>query len=191
MIIPSTPHNGILITILGVAVSTPFFIWAFVLYRRHISSNNDLEIRVTQSQYLGSQKPNPFYSITPGKSLGAHFELVLINHNTEKAKHIESASLSLKRRTILGNKSLFSVPVEYLSHPENRIIQDITLEPQEKLDVAVSVHKDIPIITPFPHKSKLVLVLKMVGSQRNVEYELDEIKHDSKLVPDIPDSESE
>lgn len=34
MIIPSTPHNGILITALGVLVSAPFFRWAYILYRR-------------------------------------------------------------------------------------------------------------------------------------------------------------
>ncbi len=34
MIMPSTPSNGILITIIGVLVSAPFFIWAYILYRR-------------------------------------------------------------------------------------------------------------------------------------------------------------
>ena len=33
MIIPSTPHNGIIITIIGAIISTPFFIWAFLLYK--------------------------------------------------------------------------------------------------------------------------------------------------------------
>lgn len=34
MIIPSTPQNGILITIIGVMVSAPFFIKAYKLYKR-------------------------------------------------------------------------------------------------------------------------------------------------------------
>jgi len=34
MLIPSTPHNGIIITIFGVIISLPFLIWAFVLYKR-------------------------------------------------------------------------------------------------------------------------------------------------------------
>ena len=38
MIIPSTLHNGILITIVGFVISAPFLIWAYVLYRRQIKS---------------------------------------------------------------------------------------------------------------------------------------------------------
>ena len=34
MIIPSTPHNGIIITIVGALISIPLFVWAYVLYRR-------------------------------------------------------------------------------------------------------------------------------------------------------------
>jgi len=34
MVIPSTPHNGILITIVGLIISAPFFIWAYILYKR-------------------------------------------------------------------------------------------------------------------------------------------------------------
>jgi hypothetical protein len=34
MIVPSTPYNGILIIIVGVAVSAPLFFWAYRLYKR-------------------------------------------------------------------------------------------------------------------------------------------------------------
>ena len=34
MIFPSTPHNGIIITVVGILVSAPFFIWGFVLYKK-------------------------------------------------------------------------------------------------------------------------------------------------------------
>lgn len=38
MIIPSTPHNGILITIVGCLIAAPFFIWAYIIYRRQKQS---------------------------------------------------------------------------------------------------------------------------------------------------------
>jgi hypothetical protein len=47
MIIPNSPHNGILITIAGLILSAPFFIWAFVLYKRQ------------QKQREVEQKPVP------------------------------------------------------------------------------------------------------------------------------------
>jgi hypothetical protein len=34
MIIPSTPYNGIIIIIIGLAISVPLFIWAYRLYRK-------------------------------------------------------------------------------------------------------------------------------------------------------------
>lgn len=34
MIFPSTPHNGIIITIVGVGLSIPFFTWAYILFKR-------------------------------------------------------------------------------------------------------------------------------------------------------------
>jgi hypothetical protein len=37
MIIPSTPYNGVLIIIIGIVVSAPFFIWAYKLYRHQKS----------------------------------------------------------------------------------------------------------------------------------------------------------
>jgi hypothetical protein len=37
MIIPSTPYNGVIIIIIGLAVSVPLFIWAYRLYRRQKS----------------------------------------------------------------------------------------------------------------------------------------------------------
>ena len=34
MIFPSTPHNGIAITVIGAVLTAPLFIRAFILYRR-------------------------------------------------------------------------------------------------------------------------------------------------------------
>ena len=45
MIVSSTRHNGILITSIGVAISVPFFIRAFVLYRRKTKSQETEETK--------------------------------------------------------------------------------------------------------------------------------------------------
>lgn len=42
MIIPSTPYNGILIIIIGVAISIPLFIWAYKSYRHQRSIQHSL-----------------------------------------------------------------------------------------------------------------------------------------------------
>ncbi len=45
MLIPSTFPNGILITIIGLVISIPFFIWAFILYRRQQTDGYSSRLR--------------------------------------------------------------------------------------------------------------------------------------------------
>jgi hypothetical protein len=48
--IPSSPHNGILITIIGILVSAPFLIWALVLYERQRKIEKQTEsIKLTEN----------------------------------------------------------------------------------------------------------------------------------------------
>jgi hypothetical protein len=44
MIIPSTPYNGAVIIIVGLAVSVPLFIWAYKLYRRQKSTSQPSKV---------------------------------------------------------------------------------------------------------------------------------------------------
>lgn len=145
----------------------------------------NLEIRVIASRYL--DKP-PYYSLTPGHSLTAIFGLVLVNHSTETKEHIASASLSLKqRRWLIGSKTLFSLPLEIQGYPNDHPFEDVEIEPQSKREFTFNFHKGIPAIKPFPRRSKLMLVLEMIGPNRKIEYELEEIRHNPKQVPDVPD----
>lgn len=148
--------------------------------------NKNLEIGINPSKYLDD---SPFYSIAPGHSITAIFGLVLLNHSTEQKANIASAHLILRtRKWVIGKTNLFSVPLEIQSHPNDYPLKDIVLEPQSKTEeLPISVHGLIPVISSFPRKSELVLVLEMVGPTRRVEHILEKIKHDPKRVPDIPD----
>jgi hypothetical protein len=42
MIFPSTPHNGVIITIIGLIISAPFFIGAYILYRSQKNALNQV-----------------------------------------------------------------------------------------------------------------------------------------------------
>lgn len=45
MIIPSTPYNGVIIIIVGIAVSVPLFVWAYMSYRRQKFAQGEQEAK--------------------------------------------------------------------------------------------------------------------------------------------------
>jgi hypothetical protein len=62
MIIPSTPHNGILITIMGCIIAAPFFIWASILHRRQIQAKNE-PLSIEQARETKSNNITQFMDV--------------------------------------------------------------------------------------------------------------------------------
>jgi len=155
---------------------------------------NDLEIRITPNKWLdgcetnGKPTENPFYRITPGHRCYALFGLTLANHSQYHRIHIDSANILLRRKTWFWNgKSLFSMPLEIQDDPKGHILNDVDIAPQSKKEYSVDTGGDMPIISPFPRRSNLILSLELVGATRRIEHTLQEFKHDRKQVPDMPD----
>jgi hypothetical protein len=162
------------------------------------NSSNDLEIKITPSKYLDeptiNQKnsENPFYRIQPGHHLTAIFGLSILNHSEVRKTHIAQASIELwKRQLFIRNKTLFSLPLEIQDYPNHRPFKDIEISPQSKTaELYFNFAREIPIIIPFPKRSKLMLILELIGTNRRIEYELYTFKHDPKQVPDYPNEKA-
>lgn len=174
------------------------FLWtiASLLYwlKKHRNETHELEITIKPSKYIdgstinGNEIVNPFYSVQPGQGIRAIFGLVILNHSVERKEYIVSASITLrKRRWLVGSKTLLSLPLEIQGYPNDRPFKDIEIEPQSKTEeLFFNFCKDIPAIVPFPQRSKLVLVMEMIGPNPRIERVLEVFRHDPKQVPDIP-----
>jgi hypothetical protein len=98
---------------------------------------------------------------------------------------MDSASIVLmEKKWPWGGGQLSSVPVKVMGHPKSYVLENVDIEPQDKKEYAVSVSKSIPVISPFPRRSSLMLVLNFVGGIRRIERKLKEFKHNPKQVPD-------
>ena len=174
------------------------FVWlivVFIVWRKHRYSGSALlEVEITGNKWLndtevdGKGVENPHYMLKPGNSFSAMFGLTVINHSEENKAHIDSASVVLmEKKWPWGRRELRSVPVEVMGHPNSYVLENVDIESQDKKEYSVNVWKSIPVISPFPRRSSLMLVLKFVGGIRRIERRLVEFKHDSKQVPDIPE----
>lgn len=170
------------------------FIW-FIYWLLHRNSEPDsLEVSIIPSKYLsnievnGESTKNPFYSLTPGRSFSAIFGLSITNHNQQQKVHLDSVHIVLRgKKWPWGRRELVSTPVKVLKHPNDYILQNVDIEPQQKKEYPINVWKSIPIISPFPRKSRLILILEFIGGTRRIEHTLMKFRHDPKQVPDIPD----
>jgi hypothetical protein len=173
--------GGLLLAGVGITAASSLFLPRVEAQR---TNRSGLEIRVGPSRYLDD---SPYYSLTPGRGMSAIFDLTLINHNTKHKQHVLSAHIELRKGVGLGKTTLFSKPVEIYASPENVVLENIDIEPQSaSLVLHIGTATRIPVVTPFPRKSTLVLVLEMVGPTRKIEHLLTTFKHDPKLVPDVP-----
>ena len=148
-------------------------------------ATKDIEVIVSKSKYSDE---SPFYRVFPGSALTAIFKLEIVNHNTSYKLNIKSIQIALQTRRWFGRKQvLFSVPLEELATQGNHEVRDIVIEPQAKpIELHILTTKGIPVIRHFPRKSRLMLVLELVGPVRRVEYKLHDLRHDPKNVPDSP-----
>ena len=174
------------------------FVWLlfiFVDWRRHrYSGSGSLELKITPNRWLsdynvsGKSIKNPFYSVAPSHSFSAIFGLIFANHSQQHKVHIDSAHIILREKKWLwSGKPLFSMPVEIQNYPNAHILQNVDIEPQAKKEYSINTGGSIPTISPFPRRSRLILVLELVGATRRIEHTLEEFRHDPKQVPDIPD----
>ena len=177
----------------GIACAWVFVV--FVVLRHHrYSGSASLELKITPSRWLvdsevkGKSVKNPFYSLTPGHSFSAIFRLILANHSQRDKVHIDSAHIVLReKKQLRSGEPLFSTPVKIQNYPNDHILENVDIEPQEKKEYSINMWGSLPVISPFPRRSTLMLVLEFVGDIRRIEYTLEEFKHDAKQVPDIPD----
>jgi hypothetical protein len=63
MIIPTTLHNGILITIGGIVISTPFLVWSYVLFVRQVKSQKASTLEQTEKRGKDNHLPNILISM--------------------------------------------------------------------------------------------------------------------------------
>ena len=142
-----------------------------------------LEVKITPSEYFGGT----YYGITPGVGMVAIFGLSLENRNATQKIRIDSGMLSLKKpRFLWSDKTLFTLPLEVRKNQEGSLFKDIEIGPQEKKEYTFNMCKNIPVLKPFPKRSKLALTLETNGPNRKIEHHIGDIKHDPKTVPDIP-----
>jgi hypothetical protein len=179
--------------LIGFLAFAAFMAWIIYDKQRQLydlTSGSNLEVRALPTNSL-----NPYYGLAPGQSVTAIFGLQIINHSENRKAYVERVCLVLKEMKFpLRRKVLFSKPLEKRSPQSyyNDELKEIEIEPQAKTpEYPIIMHKAIPIVKPFPRKSKLVLVLEMVGYKRKIEHELAVFMHDPKQVPDIPDSQTE
>ena len=104
-------------------------------------------------------------SVKRGKpyiTIGAVFNLKLINHRTDRSERIVGCSLDLKKRYwLLWNKTIISIPVPGFSNLE--------LSPlSAPVYIEVKVYRTFHV-QQIPHRAKLVLKFKMVGPMRKYE----------------------
>ena len=64
MIFPSTPHLGVLLTVIGIVISAPLFYWAYVLYK-HQKNNKQANGKQAKSSAVGG---------LVGRSVGGRIE---------------------------------------------------------------------------------------------------------------------
>ncbi len=183
------PWLGYSFMILGVLL---LIIPAWPAIRKRVSDS--LEVKILPNKWLGDylvngkRGRNPSYTIVPGHSLSAIFDLFLANHSQSYKAHIKSGNIVLKRRIWFWNgKTLFSLPLQVQSHPNNYSFENIDIEAQSQRQYSLNTGGEMPIISPFPRRSRLMLVLELIGATQRIERVLEEFKHDPKQVPDIPD----
>jgi hypothetical protein len=173
-------------------VAFAWLIVVFIVGRKHRYSGSDsVEVEITGNKWLndvevdGKAVENQHYTLIPGHSFSAIFGLTVANHSTENKVHMDSASIVLmEKKWPWGGGQLSSVPVKVMGHPKSYVLENVDIEPQDKKEYAVSVSKSIPVISPFPRRSSLMLVLNFVGGIRRIERKLKEFKHNPKQVPD-------
>lgn len=158
---------------------------------------NDIEIKIIPNKWLGAytingkQGKNPSYHITPGHSFSAIFGLILYNHNQQHKVHIDSADIMVRKKICFWNgRVLFSKPLVVTNRPNDYQLQNIDIDPQSTREWTINTGGDIPMISPFPRRSRLILALNLTGKIRRVEHTLEEIRHDPQQVHDIPDWEN-
>ncbi|MBN1693247.1 MAG: hypothetical protein JW845_06815 [Dehalococcoidales bacterium] len=185
---PYQYHLGI-----GFLVFVGFVTWIIFDKQNQINkltSGDNLEIRVLP---IGDRykSQSPHYYLIPGRSITAIFGLQIINHSEDRKAHIEKAYLILRKKQFpLRRKILFSHSLEQMGSQIHEKIGEIEVGPQSKTPVyPISMHKAIPIIKKFPRKSKLVLVLELIGANRKIERDIEIFTHESKKIPDAPNSQ--
>lgn len=167
----------------------------FIVRRKHrYNSSDSLEVEITGNRWLndsevdGKPVKNPSYSLRPSHSFSAIFGLIVTNHSEEHKVHIDSAHIVLREKKWLwSGKPISTAPVEVMSRPKEYILENVDIEPQDKKEYSVNVWKSIPVISPFPRRSSLMLVLEFVGGIRRIKRRLIEFRHDPKQVLDSPE----